>query len=47
MLDEYNSATTDRKLTVRYNGRVFAVEYLRDIDDMHEEIEIQGRAATK
>lgn len=47
VLDEYNSATTDRKLTVRYNGRVFSVEYLRDIDDRHEEIEIQGRAATK
>ena len=47
VLDAYNNADTDRKLTVAYNGRKYSVEYMRDIDDRHEEVEIQGKAVTK
>ena len=47
MLDAYNNADTDRKLTVAYNGRKYSVEYMRDIDDRYEEIEAQGKAVTK
>lgn len=47
VLDAYNNADTDRKLTVEYNGRKYSVEYMRDIDDRHEETEVQGKAVTK
>lgn len=47
VLNAYNDADTDRKLVITHGGKRYTVEYMRDIDDKHVEIEIQGKAVTK
>lgn len=37
----------NRNLRIRYNGKVYAIEYLNNIDEANTELEMQAKAVTK
>ena len=37
----------NRNLRIKYNGKVYTIEYLNNIDEANEEIEMQAKAVTK
>lgn len=45
--DEYDSLTTDRKLYVKYKDKRYTVEYLNNIDEEDNELEMQCKLVRK
>ena len=37
----------NRNLRIRYNGKIYAIEYLNNIDEANVELEMQAKAVTK
>ena len=37
----------NRNLRIKYNGRTYTIEYLNNIDEANEELEMQAKAVTK
>lgn len=37
----------NRNLRIKYNGKIYAIEYLNNIDEANEELEMQCKAVTK
>jgi head-tail adaptor len=37
----------NRNLRIRYNGKVYAIEYLNNIDEANVELEMQAKTVTK
>ena len=38
---------SNRNLKIKYNGKIYAIEYLNNIDEANEELEMQAKAVTK
>lgn len=37
----------NRNLRIKYNGKTYAIEYLNNVDEANEELEMQAKAVTK
>lgn len=37
----------DRNLRIRFNGKIYAIEYLNNVNEANEELEMQAKAVTK
>ena len=37
----------NRNLRIKYNGRTYTIEYLNNVDEANEELEMQAKAVTK
>lgn len=37
----------DRNLRIKFNGKVYKIEYLNNVDEADEELEMQAKAVTK
>lgn len=37
----------NRNLRIRYNGKIYTIEYLNNIDEANTELEMQAKAVTK
>ena len=37
----------NRNLRIKYNGKIYTIEYLNNIDEADEELEMQAKAVTK
>lgn len=45
LVDKYNDI--DRDVRIKYNNKEYTIEYLRDIDEMRVELEIQAKVVQK
>jgi SPP1 family predicted phage head-tail adaptor len=43
----YPNAEITRDMFIRYNGKVYTIEYLNNIDEANKELEIQAKEVTK
>ena len=37
----------NRNLKIRFNGKIYAIEYLNNVNEANEELEMQAKAVTK
>ena len=38
---------SNRNLRIKYNGKTYSIEYLNNVDEANEELEMQAKAVTK
>ena len=43
----YPKSIIDRKMLVKYNDRIYTIEYLNNINEENVELEIQAKEVTK